>query len=66
MNTFQVRFDGSKYPAETEAEAREIALGLIDARCPFEARVIEIDEDGEMIRTVVRYNASNAPHSSED
>jgi hypothetical protein len=60
MTTYEVRFNKSKFAASSEAEAVKIAEGLIEPACPFEARIVEIDEDGEFVRTVFTLGPCNA------
>ena len=60
MNTYEVRFNKSTYTAESIEEAESIALDLVEASCPFIARIIEIGEDGEFVRTVKTLDAAAA------
>jgi Ser-tRNA(Ala) deacylase AlaX len=52
MNSYEVRFNKSKFAFETLEEAEAQARELIQANQPFEARIIEVDEDGKLVRTV--------------
>jgi len=59
-NTFQVRFNRSTFDFATVEEAEAQAHELIDAACPFEAKVVELDEEGEFVRTVKTLGPANA------
>lgn len=59
-NTFQVRFNRSKFDCDTLEEAEAQAMELIEPSCPFEAKIVEIDEDGEFVRTVKTLGPANA------
>ncbi len=60
MNTYEVHFNRSTFAASNLDEAEKIARDLIDATCPFEARIVEIDENGDHVRTVATLGPANA------
>ena len=35
-------------------------MDLIDASCPFEAKIVEVNEDGEFVRTVKTLGPANS------
>jgi len=65
MNSYEVRFNRSTFAAATIEEAEAQAMDLIDASCPFEAKIVEVDEDGEFVRTVKTLGPANSPSSIE-
>lgn len=60
MNSYEVRFNRSTFAAATIEEAEAQAYDLIEASCPFEAKIVEVDEDGEFVRTVKTLGPANA------
>ena len=65
MNTYEVRFNQSKFRADTIEEAENTARELIDPSCPHDARIIELDKGGEFVRTVMTLNSTNSDRPSE-
>lgn len=59
-STFQFRYNKTKSDCATIEEAKEEAQNLVQPHMPWEAKVVELDENGEFIRTVVTYNSTNA------
>jgi hypothetical protein len=66
MNTYEVRFNVSKFHCDTLEEAEKTARELIEPSCPFDAKIVEIDEEGGIVRTVMTLNSTNAAPSTED
>jgi hypothetical protein len=60
MKSYEVRFNRSTFAAATIEEAVAPSMDLIDAACPFEAKIVEVDEDGEFVRTVKTLGPANA------
>ena len=60
MNSYEVRFNRSIFQCATLEEAEAQAYDLIEASCPFEAKIIEVDEDGDFLRTVTALGPANA------
>lgn len=60
MNSYEVRFNRSTFAAATIEEAEAQAMDLIEAFCPFDAKIVEVDEDGEFVRTVKILGPANA------
>jgi hypothetical protein len=58
--SFEVIFGKSLFPVEYLSDAKELALGLVDPRFPTRAKVIEVDSNGEFIRTITEYGPEHA------
>ena len=50
--TFQVRYNKTKIDCETLEEAKVEASKLVDPSMPWDAKIVEIDEECEFIGTV--------------
>ena len=66
MNTYEVRFNRSTFAASTIEEAEAQAYDLLDAACPFEAKIVEIGDDGEFVRTVKTLGPANAKPTNQN
>ena len=60
MNSYEVRFNRSTFATATIEAAEAQAYDLIEASCSFEAKIVEVDEDGKFVRTVKTLGPANA------
>ncbi len=52
MTTYQIHYNKSIFNAYSIGEAEQIARNLVEPSMPFEAKIIEVDENEDFIQTI--------------
>lgn len=52
MTTYQIHYNKSILNADSIEEAEQIARGLVEPSMPFNAKIIEVDENEEFLQNI--------------